>query len=118
MIALLWALAGPAVAAEPAERDIFDHCQALERALTAGGGDRRLGGDGGQLISAGVCNGFVWGYVAGTSDKQRYCLPSFYPSDVGLVFNAFVKRQPVWRMRNPGDALEAALIDAFPCKGK
>lgn len=68
----------------------------------------------------GVCRGFIFGWMSlAHRASVNYCQANGVKlSDVALIFNAFVVKNPVWRTRQPIDALSAAMVDAFPCPTK
>jgi len=70
-----------------------------------------------ELFEMGVCYGFVRG--AWPSDGAGdTCIGAQKAYDLALIFNAFVRRYPVWRTRSPRSAFVAAMRDAFPCSNE
>lgn len=63
-------------------------------------------------------NAFCRGYVLASWAHSNACIGSQRLYDLVLIFNAFVRKNPVWRTRGPVPAIEAALLDAFPCPAK
>jgi hypothetical protein len=109
---LLWTLPAHAASFDPdkAEGNIFDSCLKLE--------EKSFEPEDYQLVlEVGVCRGFVLGWLqARATGPHRYCPPAaarLY--DYIQIFNAFVKKNAVWRTRAPGNALEASLADTYPC---
>ena len=88
-----------------APKNIFDACQVVEERS-----------DGTQQYI--FDNAFCRGYVYGLWSRSNACIGAQRLYDLVLIFNAFVRKNPVWRTRNPQDALEAALLEAFPCPAK
>lgn len=109
---VLWVFPAHAASFDPdkAEGNIFDSCLRIE--------EKNFQPEDYQLVlEVGVCRGFVLGWLqARATGHHRYCPPPagrLY--DYIQIFNTYVKKNPVWRTRAPGNALEAALADVYPC---
>lgn len=105
------ALAEEAPHIDQAMHNIFDTCLVPEKLVSGPGGNYQ------DIMAMGVCYGWVLGWFEGNS-KPTYCAPAARIYDSILIFNAFVRKNPVWRTRYPGDALRASMEDAFPCPHK
>lgn len=112
-----WALlvilfSSPLAAAEvnPDSADIFEACETAEEA-------RKSGTDPQGFFDAGKCQGFLLGWAQAKAPGTA-CEPAMTLYDMTLVFNAYVRRYPAWRVKGAGDAFDAAMEDAFPCAAK
>ena len=93
-----------------ATTNLFDACAAVETATR--------GTDAQSILEAGVCHGYVIGFLQGNSDPNLFpCISSqgFRTYDLIMIFNAFIKTNPVWRARGPKYAFIAAMKNAFAC---
>jgi hypothetical protein len=89
-------------------KDLFLACQRLEELLSSGGDPQ-------QVLDGGVCMDFIMGYGQAGGLKDLKCITPSRLTDFVMILNTFVRKNPVWRTREMGPALHAALADAFPC---
>jgi hypothetical protein len=98
--------------------DVPEVCEKAERAMQSGLVDPQ------DFLEAGSCTGFMWGFVQtealrGPDAPKLFCAPApVKMSDLFLIFNAFLRKDPKWRVtarEEPASALFAALQDAWPC---
>ena len=100
--------------------DLVDVCEKAERAMRGGVPDAQA------VLEIGGCHGFINGFLATqrlhgllTEGHTRFCAPALFKiSDIVFVFNAFIRKQPAWRVtarEEPSLALVAALQDSWPC---
>jgi hypothetical protein len=99
--------------------DLVAVCEKAERAM-------QTGISGQQILEAGGCYGFINGFLQTklsydqfNKGPNRFCAPApFKRNDIILIFNAFLRQQPKWRViarEKPAVALVAALQDSWPC---
>jgi Rap1a immunity proteins len=99
--------------------DVVQVCESAEQAMRGGVNTNQ------RLMEAGSCWGFVLGFLRadkelrGSDAPRLFCAPApFKLSDIIFMFNAFLRKDPKWRVtarEQPTTALVAALQDAWPC---
>ena len=103
--------------------DLVEICENTERAMRGGVPNNQ------SVLETGGCLGFIHGFLATqrlhgrlTERQTRFCAPApFKITDLVFIFNAFIRKQPSWRViarEKPALALVAALQDSWPCPGQ
>ena len=90
------------------QSDVFRACKLVDRFMTSGVTEHQ------DVLDVGFC----YGFISGLWSQSPACIGAQRTTDIVLVFNAFVEKNPVWRTRGPVPAFLAAMLDAFPCPKK
>jgi hypothetical protein len=71
--------------------------------------------DTGSAVDAGVCIGFLTGFVEAARERFGFCVKDTTINTLARVYVAYMDKNPKLFDENEGITVSLALVDAYPC---